>query len=237
MDAFWTRAMLWAANAREISAREQMEVWQQRCWHFDNLASPLLRYSGASTVMVGRRAEVPGGRVDNRMRSRHPHRRSRLLDHRPILAVSRRAKRFIRSRRHASDREYRDCGPAVSRSSSAPRRQKPARRMQTATLLRVSHNSSARGLEAVEGRVADLDRCFYGERNVQLQLDAERVSGRACADPCLGLRDGIRRNGFGMSLYLKTATSGARITAHPRNDRPKTASSAEAGDRRSSPAH
>src|SRR5215472_12880458 len=83
--------------------------------------------------------------------------------------------------------------------------------MQPPTLLRVSHNSGARGAEAVEGRVADLDRCLYGDRNVQLQLDAEGVSGRACADPCLGLPDGIAQNGFAAPLYLsKTATSGAR---------------------------
>src|SRR6267154_3629405 len=78
------------------------------------------------------------------MRPRPEHRRSRLLDYRPVLANPRRSERIVRPRCHAPDRKHRDCRPAISSPSGAPRRQEPADRMQTAALLHVFEFPSAR---------------------------------------------------------------------------------------------
>jgi len=65
-----------------------------------------------------------------------------------------------------SRRETWGCRPTDSHSSGAPRRQKPADRMQTAALLRVSEHPSTRCLEAAQGWIAYFDRCVYGKGSV-----------------------------------------------------------------------
>src|SRR5258708_2645168 len=129
-------------------------------------AGSRLMHAAPSFRLGCRRAEVPSGRVDHRMRLRSERRRSRLLDYRPVLANPGRTQGFVRLVFYPPDGKRGDGRPPDPHWGGAPRQKNPADRMQTAALLRVSEHPSTRCLEAAQGWIAYFDRCVYGKGSV-----------------------------------------------------------------------
>src|SRR5271165_3303408 len=160
----------------------------------DLLLSDLGRFMGCRCAAVSRR------RMGYRMRFEPRSTRFGLLDHGAVLADARRSAGFFCPRRHAADRERRDCRSTFSRESGTARRQEPPSRVPAGALLRLSECPGADCTEAAQNRIAGADRRLYGKGGVQLQSDAEGVSGGNGADPGVGLSDGIAERHLGRSF-------------------------------------